>query len=338
MPLLLRLVLLSTLGLCATALRAGGRLPYQPHRSTSVGGCSPCLLGLSASASDGGGDGDGGSSTQSLARRSSKFGAAPPELSLLAPSKINLFLRIVRKREDGFHELASLFQTVSLMDTLDFWVEPPDAKQPICSMEVSEDSLGRDGIPTDESNLVMRALALFAEKTGETRRIHCRLHKGVPAQAGLGGGSGDAATALFAANRLAGFPASQQQLIEWGGELGSDISFFFSQGTAYCTGRGEIVTPVPPLPSTPVHLVKPSAGLSTPAVFKALGLQPGETLDGPQPEEMLAAFQASMDGAPYLNDLEPPAFQVMPKLSELREDLDTYGFDAVSTFAGSTNL
>ena len=161
---------------------------------------------------------------------SERYGDTAPALSLLAPSKINLFLRIVRKRDDGFHELASLFQAVSLMDTLDFWAEEADASAPICSMEVSADSLGREGIPTDESNLVMRALKLFAEKTGETRRIHCRLHKAVPAQAGLGGGSGDAATALFAANRLAGFPATQEQLIEWSGELGSDISFFFSRG------------------------------------------------------------------------------------------------------------
>jgi len=150
------------------------------------------------------------------------MGATPPTLSLLAPAKVNLFLRILRKREDGFHELSSLFQTVSLMDRLDFWSLPADASQPRCSMEVTPDSLGAELIPTDQSNLVMRALDIFAENTGETRRVHCRLHKAVPAQGGLGGGSADAATALHAANRLAGFPVSQEKLIVWGGELGSD--------------------------------------------------------------------------------------------------------------------
>ena len=116
-----------------------------------------------------------------VARTSEKYGDAPPALSLSAPCKINLFLRILRKRDDGFHELASLFQTVSLADTLDFWVEDAADDEPLCSMEVSEDSIGRDGIPTDESNLVMRALQLYADKTGEKRyssqpeRAHTRV-------------------------------------------------------------------------------------------------------------------------------------------------------------------
>jgi len=270
-------------------------------------------------------------------RVSERFGKDPPALSLVAPSKINLFLRILRKRDDGFHELASLFQTVSLMDTLDFWVEDADKAEPICSMEVSADSLGREGIPTDESNLVMRALALYASKTGETQRIHCRLHKGVPAQAGLGGGSGDAATALYAANRLCGYPVPDSTLIEWAGELGSDISFFLSRGTAYCTGRGELVEPVEPLPVTRCFLVKPADGLSTPAVFKELGLAPGEELNGADPLKLLADFQASVTDAPYTNDLEPPAFTVMPALQELRDDLAELGFPAVMmSGSGST--
>jgi 4-diphosphocytidyl-2-C-methyl-D-erythritol kinase len=265
------------------------------------------------------------------------YGETPPALSLLAPCKINLFLRILRKRDDGFHELASLFQTVSLMDTLDFWEAPADEPEPLCSMEVSADSLGREGIPTDETNLVMRALQLFADKTGERRRIHCRLHKAVPAQAGLGGGSGDCATALFAANKLAGFPASQQQLIEWSAELGSDISFFVSRGSAYCTGRGELIEPTPPLPAAPCYLVKPPYGCSTPDIFRQLGLSPGDELPGDEPRGMLDRFLASVDDAPYLNDLEPPAFALNPELRELRDDLAQCGFGSVMmSGSGST--
>jgi len=268
---------------------------------------------------------------------SEAFGDTAPALSLAAPCKINLFLRIMGKRDDGFHELASLFQTVSLADTLDFWEEPADDSVPLCSMEVSQDSIGREGIPTDESNLVMRALQLYADKTGERRRIHCRLHKAVPAEAGLGGGSGDAATALYAANRLAGFKATEKELIEWSADLGSDISFFFSQGSAYCTGRGEIIENVPPLPETAVWLIKPPYGCSTPAVFKALGLSPGEKLDGAEPRGMLDQFQSSVFGAPYLNDLEEPAFAVAPELRELRDALSKYGFKHVMmSGSGST--
>jgi len=268
---------------------------------------------------------------------SEAYGDAPPALSLAAPCKINLFLRILGKREDGFHELASLFQTVDLSDTLDFWEEPADEGAPLCSMEVSPDSYGREGIPTDEKNLVMRALQLYADKTGERRRIHCRLHKAVPAEAGLGGGSGDCAAALFAANRLAGFKATEQQLIEWSAELGSDISFFFSRGSAYCTGRGELIENVPPLPDAKVWLVKPPYGCSTPAVFKTLGLTPGEQLAGSDPRKMLATFQESVYGAPYLNDLEGPAFEVAPELKTLRDDLANVGFEHVMmSGSGST--
>lgn len=268
---------------------------------------------------------------------SERFGDAPPALSLSAPCKINLFLRIIGKRNDGFHELASLFQTVSLADTLDFWEEPPDDAAPLCTMEVSQDSLGREGIPVDQNNLVMRALQLYADRTGERRRVHCRLHKAVPAQAGLGGGSGDAATALHAANRLAGFKATEQQLIEWSAELGSDISFFFSRGSAYCTGRGEIIESMLPLPETAVFLVKPAYGCPTPAVFKELGLSPGEKLPGDEPRGLLERFQLSVFGAPYINDLEEPAFAVAPELRSLRDALRAVGFPHVMmSGSGST--
>lgn len=277
-----------------------------------------------------------------------RFGEKPPALSLQAPAKVNLFLRVLQKREDGFHELASLFQTVSLLDRLDFWEEEPDASQPICTMEVSPDSVGRAGIPTDEQNLVMRALALYAERTGRKQRVHCRLHKAIPAQAGMGGGSADCATALHAANRLAGSAVPQSTLIEWAGELGSDIGFFFSRGSAYCTGRGEQITNIDPLrwissstpvPSTPrVYLVKPAAGCSTPLVFRAMGLSKGEPLAGLQPIDLLAPFEANVRTATYVNDLERPAIQVLPVIAELKYELMKLGlFDAVMmSGSGST--
>ncbi|KAL9190869.1 hypothetical protein ACHAXT_000575 [Thalassiosira profunda] len=151
-------------------------------------------------------------------------------LTLFSPCKINLFLRILRKRPDGFHDLASLFQAVGFGDTLHLSLATKDGDEFTCNME---------GVPTDSSNLVLRALELMRQKTERTDVFFSAdLVKRVPAQAGLGGGSANAATAMWGANELMGRPATLEQLIEWSGELGSDITFFLSRGTAYCTGRG----------------------------------------------------------------------------------------------------
>ena len=201
-----------------------------------------------------------------------------------------------------------------------------------------------EGVPTDATNLAIRALDLFRSKmpagSRDARRFfRVTLEKKVPHGAGLGGGSANAATALWAANEAAGRPASDAQLAEWGGEIGSDISVFFSKGAAYCTGRGEIVEDVePPLPlGTPMLLVKPPAGLATPAVFKALDLGTRSTAD---PLELSAGLQKLKKGTRELcvNDLEPPAFSIMPELEEVKERLaKEAGVDAsFMTGSGST--
>jgi 4-diphosphocytidyl-2-C-methyl-D-erythritol kinase len=174
------------------------------------------------------------------------------------------------------------------------------------------------------------------------QRFQINLIKQVPAQAGLGGGSANAATAMFAVNELLGRPATQEQLVEWSGELGSDITFFFSLGTAYCTGRGEIMTPTdPPLPAgTKLTIVKPDIGLSTPAVFKALDY---DKLSNVDPEELLKKFQeegvVSISDDAYINDLEFPAFKVVPELEELKQQLQTIpGFSHVCMSGSGTSI
>lgn len=128
-----------------------------------------------------------------------------PHLSLFSPSKINLFLRIIRRREDGFHDLSSLFQTIGFGDTLELCLKKNGSTSDAfdCTMP---------GIPTDPSNLVLRALGLMREKTGIERFFSVNLVKQVPAKSGLGGGSSNAATAMWGANELLGRPASQQQV------------------------------------------------------------------------------------------------------------------------------
>lgn len=159
------------------------------------------------------------------------------------------------------------------------------------------------------------------------------------AGAGLGGGSGNAATTLYAANELTGRPATNAQLLEWSGDIGSDISVFFSEGAAYCTGRGEVVNNVqPPLPlDTPLLLVKPPVGLSTPQIFKSLDLDRRSTAD---PLKLLEDMTAKAAITPELcvNDLEQPAFDNLPELLQLKQRLQAEGsYEAVfMTGSGST--
>jgi 4-diphosphocytidyl-2-C-methyl-D-erythritol kinase len=235
------------------------------------------------------------------------------QIDLFSPSKINLFLRIVRRREDGYHDLASLFHVIDLGDEMSFAKSSSETKDTL----VCEDT----SIPLDESNLVIKALNLFREKTGVKQYFWVELKKTVPSGAGLGGGSGNAATALYAANKLCGDIATEEELLEWSGDIGSDISVFFSTGAAYCTGRGEIVENVePPLPlTTKMCLVKPSIGLSTPTIFKALDLDKRSTAD---PLALLKSLNE--DGCTYenaINDLERPAFSKLPELGELKDKL-----------------
>ena len=235
-------------------------------------------------------------------------------LELFSPAKINLFLRVVRRREDGYHDLASLFHVIDLGDDMYFSLLPPGSANDRLECDVAD-------VPTDASNLVIKALELFRRKTGASEHFDVQLLKKVPHGAGMGGGSGNAATTLWAANELTGRPATTRQLLEWSGEIGSDISVFFSSGAAYCTGRGEIVEDVePPLPlTTPLLLVKPPVGLSTPEIFKALDLDSRSTVD---PRDLLRRLHA--EGATQelvVNDLEAPAFSRLPQLAALKERL-----------------
>lgn len=234
-------------------------------------------------------------------------------LTLASPAKINLFLRVVKRRVDGYHELASLFQAIDLCDTLHFALSASDR------LTCTDPS-----IPNDQSNLVLKAAALFRRKTGLTKGLTVHLEKRIPAQAGLGGGSSNAATTLWAFNQLCGCPATQNELAAWSGEIGSDITFFLSQGTAYCTGRGEILRPLGQFAKASLTIVKPPIGLSTPQVYRKVHV---ETLFQRDPEAVLASF---LEGRPvYFNDLEIAAFEAAPELAMLKAQLQSSGFSHV---------
>ena len=235
-------------------------------------------------------------------------------LTLFSPAKINLFLRILGKRPDGYHELSSLFQTISLGDTLHFQLHESD-----------ELTCQDPTIPTDQTNLIWKAINLFRRHTGTHFKIKVHLDKCIPIQAGLGGGSSNAATALWACNQLTGGQIPANTLSQWGAEIGSDISFFFSQGTAYCTGRGEIVRSLPALPNTYLWIVKPPIGLSTPEIYKRFQLDPHQNKENKQSDLDQFLCEKSL----YVNDLEKPAFEVQPELKILKDNLLQSGFDRV---------
>ncbi len=246
-------------------------------------------------------------------------------LRLFSPAKLNLFFRVIRKREDGYHEIASLFQTVDLGDDLE-----------ISLNEVDELTCTDPQLTCGRDNLVLRAVDLFRKKSGlKDFHIRCHLTKRIPMQAGLGGGSSNAATTLFACNELAGRPASCQELASWAADIGSDISFFFSSGSAYCTGRGEIMQDVDydwtrEFPQ-PCYLAKPKFGLMTSEVYKACN--PYELYQR-DPLEVLHGF---LKGNPeWFNDLEPGACQCSIEFQKFMATLRSSGFShVVLTGSGS---
>ncbi|KAL4611157.1 hypothetical protein ACB092_08G103400 [Castanea dentata] len=253
-------------------------------------------------------------------------------LTLFSPCKVNVFLRITNKREDGFHDLASLFHVISLGDILKFSLSPSKTKDSL-STNVS-------GVPLDDRNLIIKALNLYRKKTGSEKFFWIHLDKKVPTGAGLGGGSSNAATALWAANQFNGCLATEKELQEWSSEIGSDVPFFFSQGAAYCTGRGEVVQNIlPPVPlDIPMVLIKPQQACSTAEVYKHLRLDQTSKVDPLTLLEKISTNGISQDVC--INDLEPPAFEVLPSLRRLKQRVNAASrgqYDAVfMSGSGST--
>ncbi|KAG5517283.1 hypothetical protein RHGRI_037888 [Rhododendron griersonianum] len=206
-------------------------------------------------------------------------------LTLFSPCKINVFLRITSKREDGFHDLASLFHSISdnIVAPMNFQVISLGDKIKFSLSPSNKDRLSTNvpGVPLDDRNLIIKALNLYRKKTGSDKFFWIHLDKKVPTGAGLGGGSSNAATALWAANQFSGCLATEKELQEWSSEIGSDVPFFFSHGAAYCTGRGEVVEDIPPpIPfDIPMVLIKPQEACPTAEVYKRLQLDQTSKID-----------------------------------------------------------
>lgn len=206
------------------------------------------------------------------------------ELRISAPAKVNLYLELLGKRSDGFHELETIMTTVSLLDELSFTANQSGQLRLTVQVVDDKPSSGRlpggsQRIPTDERNLVIRALLLLRkiQKSNGVRAndeagapelgMDVHLLKRIPSSAGLGGASSNAAAALIAGNRLWNLQLSRQQLAEVAAEIGSDVPFFLEGGTAMCRGRGEKIEALEAPAGLSLVIAKPPVGLSTPRVF-----------------------------------------------------------------------
>ena len=263
-----------------------------------------------------------------------------PNLEVLAPAKLNLFLEVTGKRSDGFHELDMLMVPLALFDTLT--VSLADGSDIHLVARWAHGLHGQPELPSAEDNLVHRSLLLFQNTVfnlKQQRPGFCvELIKRIPAAAGLGGASSDAAAVLVAANQLTGMLLTTEQMLTIAAEVGSDVPFFLYRSPARCQGRGEIVTPVTGGQRLALVLVKPEQGLSTPAVFDRLadfGWQDTRLI-----EPMLTAFQTGDQDSianSLHNRLLEPALAQLPVLNELSghlAELNMLGYQM--TGSGST--
>ena len=219
-----------------------------------------------------------------------------------APAKINLSLRVQSKlREDGYHNVDILMASIDLYDQLDFHNSRTTTL--LCDTP---------GVPTDESNLVIKAVREFEKSYGRKAKQRITLTKNIPHGAGLGGGSADAAITLKAVNEILGTNYDMEELGTMAANLGSDVNFFLNPVISRCTGRGEIVKPVPELAnwSSPMVLIKPQFGVSTPSAYRAL------TCSKRFKSVNYGAQKA--DGITFINELERPVFAKFPILGIMK--------------------
>src|SRR5262245_46376954 len=228
-----------------------------------------------------------------------------------APAKINLFLEILAKRADGYHEIATLMVAVSLYDTLEFKEEASGQIQLHCD---------QPNLSTGPDNLVCRAADSLRRRTGCTRGATIRSTKRIPMAAGLAGGSTDAAATLFGLNQLWDLGLEARDLAGIGAEIGSDVPFFFSTPAAWCTGRGEKTTPWPLGRSLDLVLVCPPVGLSTADVYRGVNV-PEHPESGDTLRQAAAEGDVEEIGRHLHNRLQPPAEHLCPLIATLHRRL-----------------
>lgn len=219
----------------------------------------------------------------------------PPALELPAPAKLNLFLHVLGRRSDGYHDLQTVFQFLEFGDSLRFTPAPAGEYQ----LE------GITGELAGEDNLVLRAARLLAQESGYSGGVHIHLHKRIPVGGGLGGGSSDAATTLAGLNRLWNLNVPDNELAALGQRLGADVPVFLFGHAAWAEGTGEKLTPINP-PEPNYLVIHPGISVATAQIFSA-----------PQLTRSTAATKiAAFPGPGFKNDCESVVCSLYPEVAE----------------------
>jgi len=233
-------------------------------------------------------------------------------------AKINLTLRVHGRRADGYHEIETVFQTVTLHDRLTFEAQDDARLELVCDAP---------GVPCDESNLVHRAGIALRERYGAGRGARVSLEKRIPAGGGLGGGSSNAAVALVGLARLWKIEADRHALAEIGVSLGADVPFFLTGGTALGTGRGTDIHALADVPPKQLLLITPRVRVSTAEAYKSLNAHALTKAVSPV-NLTVSRAQAEISGslhAALSNDFEPVVYRLYPEIERARDALMAAG-------------
>ncbi|MBR0149708.1 MAG: 4-(cytidine 5'-diphospho)-2-C-methyl-D-erythritol kinase [Lachnospiraceae bacterium] len=239
------------------------------------------------------------------------------KIDLKAYGKINLALDVLKKREDGYHEVRMIMQTVDLFDRLTL----EDRDEPGISLKTNLSFL-----PCDENNLCYKAAALLMDEFGVKRGVTIDLEKKIPVAAGMAGGSTDAAAVMVGVNRLFSLGLKKEELMERGVKIGADVPYCVMRGTALSEGIGEILTPLPAMVECPVVIAKPSVSVSTKFVYG--NLKVNEITDHPRVDDMIEAIKAGdLRGVAgtMANVLESVTIPEYPVIGQIKEFLLEHG-------------
>ena len=235
------------------------------------------------------------------------------EISLKALAKINLGLDVVRRREDGYHEVKMVMQTINLYDCLDI------AKTDEAGISIKTNI---SFLPVNENNLIYRAGKLLMDEFGITEGVSVNLNKKIPIAAGMAGGSTDAAAMLYGINKLFGLGLSKEQLMERGVKIGADVPYCIMRGTALAEGIGEELTQLSPMVRCPVLIAKPAISVSTKFVYQNLKLD--ENTVHPDIDKLVADIREKdlyKIAADMGNVLETVTIPNYPIISEIKEQM-----------------
>lgn len=248
-----------------------------------------------------------------------------------AYAKVNLALDVLRRREDGYHDVCMIMQNLSLYDTLTFTVEEADTLTITLACD-------KAFVPCDARNLIYKAIALMGETYHLTGHVHVELVKRIPVEAGMAGGSTDCAVAFHAMRELYGLDVSDQELMKLGVKLGADVPYCIMAKTALSEGIGEVLTEVAPLPDCFVVVAKPTISVSTKMVYE--NLHANELQHHPDVAGMVDALkQGDLSGVASRmeNVLETVTTKLYPQIEEIKQTMKESGAEnAIMSGSGPT--